>query len=1073
PQPEGTTVVLHSRIVAQQSLLARYGWLIAAVVATSTCSDSSLAPSGHASASFDVQSLMAAAQVSPIPIDTFVIEFRRFSDSVLVVSDTVDADSLGISADADSVVLDVLLPLQWDTEQFYLYLAVIGEGTVWLEVREVVTATVGEPTTTPELVPAFVGPGFDATSVTISLSDTTITGGDSILVTGSVFRNQTEIDEAPVRFESNDESLVPSPQQVGRNQAWVKAPAAVTDSATITAIAITAGDALADSGTLRFFARPSELVLVSGDNQNMNPGASATSPLEVQVVDAAGDPFARGYQIVFSVTAGPSGTVVAPETTMTGTAGIARTTLTAGDAAGIVQITAQAQDLIGSPVIFTATVGGVTGPASISVNAGDGQSAIVGTTLTTAPSVIVEDLSGAPVPGAEVTFAVTSGGGTASGTVDTTDTGGIAMVGSWTLGQTAGANTLTATTAGLQPLTFTATGTADVPAALSVVSGDNQIADGGTTLPMPLVVEVLDQHGNPVPTTTVDWSVSHGSVNPTSSSTGATGRAQTSWTLGTNASVQTASATVSGLTPAVFTATATFQNPTILLYLVGTNRISVGGTGDLEVTLSSPAPVGGVTVTITSDNSGIVAVQSPGTVFVAEGTATGQIGLDGVSAGATIVRANATGYVEGTLSVEASQLVLSLPTTLNVPFGGTASIPVQISTPAPVGGEVVSLVSSDPSLVSVLTPSVTIPEGLQTANGTVSGVLPGAATITATSATYGSAQSSVSTTANLNIVQSSTTINPSFGTDIQIRLESAGQPIAAPPGGISVTLTTADPTCVTAASPALIPAGLVDVTTAVSYGGSATLACSTTLTASATDIAPDSINVTVNPAPGITVGARTVGGGLQAATSVSLGASNHGGVDVVITSSNPSVMLVSPDASTAGTASITIPVADGFTSIGYYVQGVEGATGTAVVTATAQGFTDGTGTITVVQPAVQLASVTTNTTTLSPDDPFWVGVGIPNGQQTAITEWQAVRVGGSYTATVTSSDAAVGQLVTTALTGASVTVDIPEGTSNSATSVAGGGVAFDPLTAGTTTVSAAITGFLILPTASQLVTVNP
>jgi hypothetical protein len=231
-------------------------------------------------------------------------------------------------------------------------------------------------------------------------------------------------------------------------------------------------------------------------------------------------------------------------------------------------------------------------------------------------------------------------------------------------------------------------------------------------------------------------------------------------------------------------------------------------------------------------------------------------------------------------------------------------------------------------------------------------------------------------------------------------------------------------------------------------------------------------DITVS-APGITVGARTVGGGLQAATSVSLGASNHGGVDVVITSSNPSVMLVSPDASTAGTASITIPVADGFTSIGYYVQGVEGATGTAVVTATAQGFTDGTGTITVVQPAVQLASVTTNTTTLSPDDPFWVGVGIPNGQQTAITEWQAVRVGGSYTATVTSSDAAVGQLVTTALTGASVTVDIPEGTSNSATSVAGGGVAFDPLTAGTTTVSAAITGFLILPTASQLVTVNP
>jgi adhesin/invasin len=801
---------------------------------------------------------MAAAQGSPIPVDTFLVELRRFADSVLVVSDTVDADSVGVSADADSVVLDVLVPLESDAEQFYLYLAVIGEGTVWLEVRGVVTATVGEPTATPELVPTFVGPGSDATNVIISLSDTTITGGDSVLVTGTVFRDQAVIDGAPVKFASSDETIVASPRQVGRNQAWLIAPAALTDSVTVIATAITAGDPLTDSGTLRFFARPNAIVLLSGNNQNMDPGAAAANALEVQVLDAAGDPFGRGYQVVFRVTAGPSGTVVVPETTVTNAVGIAQTTLTAGDAAGVIQVSAEAQGLTGSPVLFAASVADLTGPASIAVVNGDGQSATVATAVTVAPSAIVTDLLGAPVPGVEVVFAVASGGGTASGTVDTTDAGGVATVGSWTLGQSAGTNSLTATVSGLQPLTFTATGTPDAPATLTLISGDNQTADGGTTLPAPLVVEAQDRYGNPVPNTTVVWSVSHGSASPTSGPTDATGRAQTSWTLGTAAQTQTSTATVSGLTPVVFTATATFQNPTILLNLVGANRIPVGGTADLAVTLSSAAPVGGVTVTITADNAGIVSVQSPGTVFIAEGATSSVLGLDGASAGTTTVRANATGYVEGTLSVEVSPLVLSLPTTLNVPFGGTASIPVQISTPAPVGGEVVSLVSSDPGLVSVLTPTVTIPEGLQTANGTVSGVLPGTATVTGTSVTYGSAQSSVSTTANLNIVQASATINANFGTDIQIRLESAGSPIAAPAGGISVTLTAADPTCVAAVSPVLIPAGLVDVTTAVTYGGSATLSCSTTLTASAPDIAPDNVNVTVNPAPGITVGARTV-----------------------------------------------------------------------------------------------------------------------------------------------------------------------------------------------------------------------
>ncbi len=1064
----------HPRITPHLSLLARYGLLIAAVVAATTCSDSSLAPGRHASASFDVQSLMAAAQSSPIPIDTFLIELRRLSDSALVVSDTVDADSVGITSDADSVVLDVMVPLESDSEQFYLYLAVIGEGTVWLEVRGVVTATVGESTTTPELVPTFVGPGYDATSVTISLADTTITGGDSVLVTGSVFRGQARIDGAPVRFASSDETLVASPRQVGRNQAWITAPRAQTDSATITAIAITAGDSLTDSGILRFFARPDALVMVSGNDQNIAPGATAENPLVVQVLDAAGDPFSRGYQVAFNLSAGPSGTVLLPETTVTDAVGMASANLTAGDVAGVIQVAAEAQGLSGSPVLFMATVGDVGGPAAIAVNAGDGQSATVGTAVRTAPSVIVTDLGGAPVPDVEVVFAVASGGGSITGATDTTDAGGVATVGSWTLGQTAGGNTLTATVSGLSPLTITATGTPDAPTTLTSVSGNDQTADGGTTLPAPLVVEVRDQFGNPIPNTSVVWSVSHGSVNPASGPTDATGRAQTSWTLGTGAQTQTATASVSGLTPVIFTATATFQNPTILLALVGASRIPLGGTVDLAVTLSSPAPVGGVTVTVTSDNPGIVSVQSPGTVFIAEGATGSQIGLDGTSAGTTIVRGNATGHVEGTFSVQVSPLFLSLPSILNVPFGGTASIPVQISTPAPVGGEVVSLVSSDPAVVTVITPTVTIPEGSQTANGTVSGTLPGTATVTGTSTTYGAAQSSVSTTANLNIVQTSATLSEGFPISITVRLESSGLPVAAPAPGVTVTLTAVDPGCAAVNSPVTIPTGLVDVDATLSYGGSTTTPCTTDVTATAANITSDFVTATVNPSPGITLPSTTTGSGLQRSSSGTLGASNHGGVDVVIKSSNPQVLLISPDAVTPGTDSIVVSLADGFTGFSYYVQGVEGTTGSATVTATAPVFTDGTATVDVLQPAVEIWNVATSTTTLSVDDPFEVWIGVPNAGNTGMSAYLAVRAGAPapFTATVVSSDVAVGQLVTTAQTGGTVTVDVVEGATNSATTVAAGGVAFEPLTSGSTTLSATIPGFVSLPLATRDISVG-
>jgi hypothetical protein len=70
--------------------------------------------------------------------------------------------------------------------------------------------------------------------------------------------------------------------------------------------------------------------------------------------------------------------------------------------------------------------------------------------------VQVKDLNGQPVAGITVTFAVATGGGTLVGANAVSNADGLARPSSWTLGA-AGAQSVTATTAGAAMLTFNAT----------------------------------------------------------------------------------------------------------------------------------------------------------------------------------------------------------------------------------------------------------------------------------------------------------------------------------------------------------------------------------------------------------------------------------------------------------------------------------------------------------------------------------------------------------------------------------------------------------------------------------------
>jgi hypothetical protein len=516
---------------------------------------------------------------------------------------------------------------------------------------------------------------------------------------------------------------------------------------------------------------------------------------------------------------------------------------------------------------------------------------------------------------------------------------------------------------------------------------------------------------------------------------------------------------------------------TISLSLPG-NTVGVGRAEPLTITVS-PATPQALALSVTSSDSGVVAVESPGSVSIPAGGNTAQITVTGVAAGSVSIHATAPNYAEGVISIGGTPNLISAPAALVVPPGQDVTLPITIApSPAPAGGLQVAIASSDPSRVTVVTPTITVAAGAVAGNATIRGSGIGTATVSASAQGYATARTVVTTAASLNIVENSVTVNPVFTQPITVRLESAGVPVGAPASGVVVTITSSASACAVATSPITIAGGLTSAAATVSYGGTATLPCTATLTARATDIDSDTIQATVNPAPGIAQShlPTTVGAGLQRGPlTVSVGSSQHSGVTLRLRSSNPAVLRVAPNATTAGTEFIDVPLAAGVTSTTYYAQGLASATlpTTATITATATGFTENVGTVTIVQPGIMLSGVPVTTTGLSANSVFRVFLGIRNGTGSTLLDFQAVRAGGSpVTVTVSNSDASAAQLVAPGGTvGQTVTATLAPGEDSTPSSGAPA-LAFDPLGGGATTVSVSAPGFAATTAASQLVTIS-
>ncbi|HXI21922.1 MAG TPA: hypothetical protein VNH46_12580, partial [Gemmatimonadales bacterium] len=409
-------------------------------------------------------------------------------------------------------------------------------------------------------------------------------------------------------------------------------------------------------------------------------------------------------------------------------------------------------------------------------------------------------------------------------------------------------------------------------------------------------------------------------------------------------------------------------------------NVRPGAPGPLNVTFTSRVTSVGTIVDSTSGAAGNVTgtARIPSGLYYTStaGPAAGGVAFHPVGTGSTDITVGIAGYLtmstNGTRTITVSQPTITVSSNYPQVGGGLQESGSVVLSAGNHGGASVTLASSDPTVALVATgltdpgaPSVTV----NLSNGQTSftyyvQVLEGQTggfTLTATEPRFTSGSTNVTAvTPGIEIqglTTTTTTLSPNSGFYAQVGvlngqatgLIRAQNVRGGAPKEVTATFTSTPASVGTivdsVSGPNGAPTGTARIPIGRYYtqtggnpanGGTAfhpLLSGQAAVSVAAPGFTTASTNgtrtITVTQ-PGISLSLNypQVGSGLQESGGGSLGASNHGGVTVTLTSSLPSVLLLAPDASTPGQASIQIPVANGSTSFLFYVQGVEQATGT-------------------------------------------------------------------------------------------------------------------------------------------------
>ena len=323
-------------------------------------------------------------------------------------------------------------------------------------------------------------------------------------------------------------------------------------------------------------------------------GQVVSPAVRVAVQDASGNTVPTSDPVTLTLNSSDTSAKLSGTATANASGGVATFTDLAINRPGTFTLKATAPNLttvVSTPfdIAPRPEVAAVIAPVS-----GDGQTAGVGEVVPTSPSVQVTDGLGTPVAGVPITFVIGSGAGTVSGESQQTGADGIATVGQWTLGTTAGTQNLVATSGDLQPLTFTATAVAGPPVAIASFSAEKQLVSvGGAVAELPAVI-VTDEFNNGVAGVSVTFEVTNGGGSATGMSQVTTpdGIAVVgSWTAGNAQGENIMTATVTGLSgsPLVFRATGRTLPSTVIVEVHSDYFLSLrNGSG------GNPSPLGSI-----------------------------------------------------------------------------------------------------------------------------------------------------------------------------------------------------------------------------------------------------------------------------------------------------------------------------------------------------------------------------------------------------------------------------------------------------------------------------------------------
>jgi hypothetical protein len=157
----------------------------------------------------------------------------------------------------------------------------------------------------------------------------------------------------------------------------------------------------------------------------------------------------------------------------------------------------------------------------------------------------------------------------------------------------------------------------------------------------------------------------------------------------------------------------------------------LGQSGLLPIALSSPAPAGGVTLSLSSSNPTTVTVNPP-TVFIPAGAVTprnSEPTVTGVNLGTATITATGLYFTTSSQNVQVTG-TLTFSRRESIFKGTTQNFTLTLSGPAPAGGLTVSLTSGNTAIATVPA-SVTFAAGTTNVSVPVTGIATGTTSITA------------------------------------------------------------------------------------------------------------------------------------------------------------------------------------------------------------------------------------------------------------------------------------------------------------------------------------------------------